>query len=77
MAVVWKLDGNKQLEPVQIKLGITDHTTTEVAQALKGTLAQGDQVVTGAASTAKPAASKTAAPGMGGATGGAMRGMGR
>src|SRR5215471_430527 len=55
-AVVWKLDSNKQLEPVQIKLGITDHTTTEVAQVLKGALAQGDQVVTGAASSAKPAA---------------------
>jgi HlyD family secretion protein len=75
-AVVWKLDGNKQLVPVQIKLGITDHTTTEVAQVLKGELGQGDQVVTGTASTAKPAASKSAAPGMG-ATGGAMRGMGR
>jgi HlyD family secretion protein len=76
-AVVWKLDSNKQVEPVQIKLGITDHTTTEVAQVLKGALAQGDQVVTGAASSAKPAAAaKTAAPGMG-ATGGAMRGMGR
>jgi HlyD family secretion protein len=76
-AVVWKLDGNKQLVPVQIKLGITDHAATEVAQVLKGELGQGDQVVTGAASSAKPAAAaKTAAPGMG-APGGAMRGMGR
>jgi HlyD family secretion protein len=75
-ALVWKLDSNKQLEPVQIRLGITDHTTTEVAQVLKGALVQGDHVVTGAASSAKPSAIKTAAPGMG-ATGGAMRGMGR
>lgn len=71
-AVVWKLDGNKQLQPVQIKLGITDHTTTEVAQVMNGSLNQGDQVVTGAAS-AKTATTK-AAPGIGGSTSG-MRGI--
>jgi HlyD family secretion protein len=75
-AVVWKLTNNKQLEPVQIKLGITDHTTTEVAQVLKGTLNPGDQVITGAAGATQKAAS-TSAPGMGGARGGSMRGMGR
>lgn len=75
-AVVWKLTNNKQLEPVQIKLGITDHTTTEVAQVLKGTLNSGDQVITGAAGATQKAAS-TSAPGMGGSRGGAMRGMGR
>jgi HlyD family secretion protein len=75
-AVVWKLTNNKQLEPVQIKLGITDHTTTEVAQVLKGTLNPGDQVITGAAGATQKAAS-TSAPGMGGSRSGAMRGMGR
>ena len=75
-AVVWKLTNNKQLEPVQIKLGITDHTTTEVAQVLKGTLNAGDQIVTGAGGTTQKAAS-TSAPGMGGARAGGMRGMGR
>lgn len=76
-AVVWKVDAKKSLQPVQIKLGITDHTTTEVAQVLKGALTPGDQVVTGAA--ASKAAGTSAAPGMGGARGGAggMRGMGR
>jgi HlyD family secretion protein len=75
-AVVWKLTNNKQLEPVQIKLGITDHTTTEVAQVLKGTLNSGDQVITGAGGTTQKAAS-TSAPGIGGSRGGSMRGMGR
>jgi HlyD family secretion protein len=76
-AVVWKLDSKKQLEPVQIKLGITDHTTTEVAQVMKGSLDQGSLVVTGAASSAKPAGAKSA-PGIGGATNNSgMRGIGR
>jgi HlyD family secretion protein len=73
-AVIWKLDGNKQLAPVQIKLGITDHTTTEVAQVLKGTLMQGDQVVTGTSGAAKTSAGKTAAPGMSATSG--LRGIG-
>ena len=72
-AVVWKLSG-KQLEPVQIKLGITDHTTTEVTQVLNGSLNQGDQVVTGAASS-KTSTAK-AAPGIGGSPASGMRGMG-
>ncbi|HLW55325.1 MAG TPA: efflux RND transporter periplasmic adaptor subunit [Candidatus Angelobacter sp.] len=74
-AVVWKLDAGKQLAPVQIKLGITDHTTTEVAQVLNGSLNQGDQVVTGAAS-AKTSTTK-AAPSIGSNPAGGMRGMGR
>jgi len=76
-AVVWKMDSSKQLQPVQIQLGITDHTTTEVAQVMKGSLDPGDQVVTGAASSAKPAAATKAAPGMSGSTSGGMRGIGR
>ena len=46
-AIVWKLTIDKQLVPVQIKTGITDHTVTEVAQVLKGDLADGEQLVTG------------------------------
>jgi len=78
VAVVWKLGANKTLEPVQLKMGITDHTTTEVAQVLKGSLNAGDAVVTGSA-TSTQATGGAAAPGLGntrGATGG-MRGMGR
>jgi HlyD family secretion protein len=71
-ATVWKLNANKSLEPVQIKLGITDHTTTEVAKVIKGALNPQDQVITGSAAN-KSASATTAAPGMGGARGGAGR----
>jgi HlyD family secretion protein len=64
-AVVWKLNADKSVEPVQIKLGITDHTTTEVAQVVKGSLSPQDQVVTGTAAAAKTASATSAAPGMG------------
>ena len=54
-AVVWKLNADKSVEPVQIKLGITDHTTTEVAQVVKGSLNPQDQVITGSAAANKTA----------------------
>ena len=76
-AVVWKLNADKSVEPVLVKLGITDHTTTEVAQVLKGSLNPDDQVVTGSASANKTASATAAAPGMGatrGAAGGARMG---
>ncbi|HEV3040363.1 MAG TPA: efflux RND transporter periplasmic adaptor subunit [Candidatus Angelobacter sp.] len=65
-AVVWKLAADKSLEPVQIKLGITDHATTEVAQLMKGSLNQGDEVVVGSAAPTQRASGPTSAPGMGG-----------
>ncbi len=49
-ATVWKLRPDKSLEPVKIKMGITDHTFTEVAQVLKGELQPGDEVVIGVSS---------------------------
>ncbi len=70
-AVVWKLNADKSVEPVQIKLGITDHTTTEVAQVMKGLLNPQDQVVTGSAAANKTASATSAAPGMGATRGGA------
>jgi HlyD family secretion protein len=75
-AVVWKLNADKSVDPVQIKLGITDHTTTEVAQVMKGSLNPQDQVVTGSAAANKTASATSAAPGMG-ATRGAGGGRGR
>ena len=63
VAVVWKLDAEKNLEPVRIRTGITDHTVTEVAQVLKGQLNPGDELVTGAM-TATSAAGRP--PTMGG-----------
>ncbi len=61
VSVVWK-QSQQGVEPALIKLGITDHTTTEIAQVLKGSLNAGDQVLTGSAT--QKASSNTAAPGM-------------
>jgi HlyD family secretion protein len=47
ITVVWKILPDKKLQPVQIRTGITDHTTTEVAQVLKGDLSPGDELLTG------------------------------
>ena len=48
IATVWKLmPDNKTLEPVQVKLGITDHTMTQVVEVLKGSLKNGDKLVIG------------------------------
>ena len=63
VAVVWKLRPDKMLEPVRIRIGITDHTVTEVAQVLKGQLNEGDELVTGGM-TASSNVSR--APGLGG-----------
>lgn len=55
-AIVWKLDSRAGLEPVEIELGITDHAYTQILAVDKGTLAEGDEVVTAsiAAKTASP-----------------------
>jgi HlyD family secretion protein len=45
-AVVWKLTGENNVEPVEISLGITDHTFTEVLKVLAGSLQAGDEVAT-------------------------------
>ncbi len=46
LAVVWKLRADKTIEPVLIRTGVTDYTSTAVTQVLKGTLSVGDAVVT-------------------------------
>jgi HlyD family secretion protein len=63
-AVIWKLGPDKQLEPVQVKLGITDHTNTEVAQVTRGALGPADQVVIGSANSSSKSPASTTAPGM-------------
>lgn len=75
LATVWKMAADKSLQPVQIKLGITDHTFTQVAQVINGTLNPGDQLVTGSASASQPAQASTKAPGLGGNSG--RGGLGR
>ena len=44
-AVVWKLHPDNTMEPVQVALGITDHSYTEVISVLKGQLSVGDDVI--------------------------------
>jgi HlyD family secretion protein len=44
-AVVWKLQTDHALAPVQVQLGITDHAFTEIAAVLAGELHDGDAVV--------------------------------
>jgi HlyD family secretion protein len=46
-AIVWKRLTDNTLVPVQFLPGITDHAYTEVKAVVKGSLAQGDDVVTG------------------------------
>lgn len=65
VTVIWKLNPDKSLEPIRIRTGITDHTTTAVAQVLKGDLKEGDQLVTGSMATASAARP----PSMGGTPG--------
>jgi HlyD family secretion protein len=65
-AIVWKQTADKQLVPVQLKTGITDHTFTEVAQVLHGTLNPGDQLITGSASASSKPSGGSSAPGTGG-----------
>lgn len=65
LAIVWKMTADKKLVPVQVKTGITDHTFTEVAQVLHGSLNPGDELVVGAATANKPSSGGSSAPGMG------------
>jgi HlyD family secretion protein len=51
-AILWKLHPDNSLEPVKVKIGITDRTVTEIAQVLQGQLNEGDNVVTGASKNA-------------------------
>jgi HlyD family secretion protein len=46
-AVVWKRQAKGDLEPVQIGLGITDHSFTELTAVVRGQLQEGDEIVTG------------------------------
>lgn len=49
VVTVWKLRPDKTLEPVRLRVGITDRTVTELKEVLKGELKEGDQLVTGSA----------------------------
>ncbi len=60
-AIVWKMTADKKLAPVQVQTGITDHTYTQVAQLLHGSLNQGDELVVGAAGSGTAASARPAA----------------
>jgi len=65
--IVWKLLADKSLEPVQVRLGVTDFTFTAM---LSGTLKPGDELVIGQASATATAANRAPSPLGGGAPGG-------
>lgn len=62
-AVVWKLQGGKNLVPVQMAGGLTDHVNTAVTKVIAGTLNSGDQLVTGKADAGKTSASSARSSG--------------
>lgn len=68
MATVWKIHSDGTLEPVRLKLGITDRTMTAVDSVVKGTLNSGDTLVIGSntVASATAAASAPGAPRAGG-----------
>src|SRR5205823_3195256 len=69
-AILWKYHTDtKQLEPVQVRTGITDHTFTEVISPIHGTLNVGDQLIVGSAGGGQRTAG--GGPGGAGAPGGA------
>jgi len=53
VVVVWKRGSGDSLEPIQIALGITDHSYTQVREVLKGSLKEGDDLIIRSV-TAKP-----------------------
>lgn len=48
VVTVWKLRPDKTIEPVRLRVGITDRTVTQLVEVLKGELKEGDELVTGA-----------------------------
>jgi HlyD family secretion protein len=74
--IVWKLVGDKQMEPVQVRTSITDYTYTACIEILKGSLKEGDNIITGMAIPNRGAAG-VFQPGRGGVGGQPGRGPGR
>jgi HlyD family secretion protein len=76
--IIWKLVGEKQMEPVQVRTSITDYTYTACIEVLKGSLKEGDDIITGMAIPNRGAAGVFNQPGRGGVGGpGPGRGPGR
>lgn len=62
---VWKLRPDGTMEPVRLRIGITDRTMTEVQGVIKGELKEGDQLVIGSSAVSRAAGTRpgVAAPG--------------
>jgi HlyD family secretion protein len=62
--IVWKLDANKKMVPVQVRAGITDFTFTQLVRVLKGDeLKEGELLVTGMTNPNRVAAMPAGMPG--------------
>ena len=78
--IIWKLVGEKQMEPVQVRTSITDYTYTACLEVLKGSLKEGDNIITGMAIPNRASTGAFNQPGRGGMGGNPMgggRGPGR
>lgn len=64
-AIVWKLGPKQELIPVRVKIGITDHTLTEVKAVLAGELNEGDELVTGSIAASRGAVNPVGGPAAG------------
>jgi len=60
LAVVWKLQPDKSLRPIQVHIGLTDHTYTALTG---GDLQPGDELVTGATTAKQESAGPGLTPG--------------
>ena len=61
MAIVWKLLPDKSIQPVQVRVGITDFTVTEL---VSGDLKDGDELVTGSTSARASGPPRMGGPGV-------------
>ena len=71
--IIWKRLPNKELQPVMVRLGVTDYTFTELRGVVgKGELKEGDELIIGQSSSANQArtGTTTRAPGTPGGMGG-------
>jgi len=67
-ATVWKLLPDGSVQPIRLRIGITDRTMTEIQAVLKGELKEGDKLVIGSSvanrtQAAAPGAARPGGPG--------------
>ena len=68
--IVWKRLPNKELQPVMVRLGVTDYTFTELKGVVgNGELKPGDELIIGQSTGANQSATQGARPNTPGAPG--------